>query len=258
MSLRQDYALHITRNIAAENLDLVVSAFCDIPRENFLPPPPWTVISSNGRFLSSSLSDIYSDNLVAILENDNINNGQPSLWAWVLCWSCIKINDTILHYGSGLGYYTAIMAKIVGINGAVYFSEINNLLLQQCTKNLFSYNNCKNISCGQSFLYDFFIASFGMRYIKKDIFEKIKLNGFFIFPMTDKIGKGHFIKINKKLNSFIIEIGRPCYFITSFDYSNNDVSNSFNYPNISSGDRIEVEIPKNLNTALDLFELIGK
>jgi protein-L-isoaspartate(D-aspartate) O-methyltransferase len=64
----------------------VVEAFATVPREHFVGPGPWRVLSPLGGpdYWTTDDSDprrLCHDVLVAIDETRRLNNGQPSLWA---------------------------------------------------------------------------------------------------------------------------------------------------------------------------------
>jgi len=97
----------------------VEAAFAEVPREAFLGPPPWR-IGDGGPKLNrrwSKTSDpakLYQDVLVTLNPEKGINNGQPSLHA--LCIAALRLSrtDHALHIGTGMGYYTAIIAQLAG------------------------------------------------------------------------------------------------------------------------------------------------
>ncbi len=71
------------------------------------------------------LAFIYQDTLVAIDPIRGINIGQPSLHALWLNAINVKAGESVLQVGAGTGYYTAILAHLVGPSGRVYAYEID-------------------------------------------------------------------------------------------------------------------------------------
>ena len=57
--------------------------------------------------------------LVAIDEARRLNNGQPSLWAFLYDQLDLAAGERVLHVGIGAGYHSTILADIVGRDGAV-------------------------------------------------------------------------------------------------------------------------------------------
>jgi protein-L-isoaspartate(D-aspartate) O-methyltransferase len=113
----------------------VEAAFAKVPREAFVGSPPWRV-GSGGALAWSQTSQpeaLYQDVLVSLDRAKGINNGQPSLHA--LCIAAVHPTraDHVLHVGAGAGYYTAILAELVG---SVDAYEIDAALAAQAVRNL--------------------------------------------------------------------------------------------------------------------------
>ena len=68
---------------------------------------------------------LYRDVLVALDEARGINNGQPSLWAFLIDQLDNAAGKNVLHLGCGTGYYTAIMAELAGPTGKITAVEID-------------------------------------------------------------------------------------------------------------------------------------
>lgn len=98
----------------------VEAAFAAVPREKFLRPGPWQIVRwgfvSNSRgYVTTPSRDpvyIYDDVVVALLPERNLNNGQPSLHAWLVASAAPKAGEHVVHIGVGFGYYT--LAHMVG------------------------------------------------------------------------------------------------------------------------------------------------
>lgn len=102
----------------------LAAAFAAVPREDHLPPGPWRGIGGFGVFsLSRDPRLVYRDALFALDERLGINNGQPSLHASWLHAAAIRPGARVAHIGAGTGYYTAIIAHLVGPAGAVVAVE---------------------------------------------------------------------------------------------------------------------------------------
>jgi protein-L-isoaspartate(D-aspartate) O-methyltransferase len=99
-------------------------AFATVPREDFLPPPPWTIYGPFGAQSTRDAADLCVDALVAIDRAKGINNGQPSLHAEWIAAVDPQPGETVVHVGCGGGYYTAILAELAGEAGRVIAYEI--------------------------------------------------------------------------------------------------------------------------------------
>jgi protein-L-isoaspartate(D-aspartate) O-methyltransferase len=135
---RQAYAAEITRRVSDPRIE---AAFAAVPREDFAGPPPWRV-GSGGLFRQTSSDDparLYDDVLVAIDARRGINNGQPSLHAQSIDALRIKEGETVVQIGAGAGYYTAILAHLVGPAGNVVAYEIEPDIAERAKANLARY-----------------------------------------------------------------------------------------------------------------------
>ena len=137
---RQHYAeeLRFTANLRSR---AVVDAFATVPRERFLGPGPWRVLSpmAMAEYWTTEDADprhLYHDVLIAIDEPRRLNNGQPSLWARMYDQLELSRGGHVVHVGAGTGYYSAILAEMVGRTGRVTAIEIDPLLAARAKENL--------------------------------------------------------------------------------------------------------------------------
>jgi protein-L-isoaspartate(D-aspartate) O-methyltransferase len=70
------------------------------------------------------------------LPKRNLNNGQPSLHAALIAAAAPQPGEHVLHIGVGVGYYTAILAELVGATGRVTAIEYDAELAARATANL--------------------------------------------------------------------------------------------------------------------------
>lgn len=127
MTTNPDATAEARRRYAAalrHGLPALERAFATVRREDFLPPPPWTLHAPAGSETTSDPAALYGDALVAIDPVKGINNGQPSLHAEWIAAVDPQPGETILHVGCGGGYYTAILAELVGETGRVFAYEV--------------------------------------------------------------------------------------------------------------------------------------
>jgi protein-L-isoaspartate(D-aspartate) O-methyltransferase len=135
---RRRYAGKIAEIVGLED-PRIGRAFASVPREDFLPPPPWTVISHGTAVRTSGIADIYDNVLVAIDRRRGINNGEPALHAAWMAAVSPQPGETVIHVGAGTGYYTAILAILVELGGRVEAYEYEADLAAQAADNLSGY-----------------------------------------------------------------------------------------------------------------------
>ena len=123
---RQFYAAYVLGQAEADAPRLL-SAFNTVRREAFCGPGPWKIHTESGYVDTPSGNPryLYQDVLIAIDPARGVNNGQPSLHARSLASVAPKIGDRVLHIGAGTGYYSAILAELVGPTGLVEAREID-------------------------------------------------------------------------------------------------------------------------------------
>lgn len=128
---------------------MLVRAFAEVPREHYLGPGPWKVLTSRKRGLrwrgntfgyrltpNTHPRYIYDDILVGIFPERLLNNGLPSALALWFDNLELKRGERVVHIGCGTGYYSAILAHVVGPVGHVTAVEIDDELALRAKANL--------------------------------------------------------------------------------------------------------------------------
>jgi len=89
---------------------------------------------------------LYENVLVALDPDRNINNGEPRLWAVLFDLLGIAVGTSVAHVGSGTGYYSAILAELVGPSGRVTAIEVIPDFALQTWENLAPWPQAKTIA----------------------------------------------------------------------------------------------------------------
>jgi protein-L-isoaspartate(D-aspartate) O-methyltransferase len=139
--VRRAYAMQV---MAAAGTDdpRVEAAFAAVKREDFLGPGPWAILRRripNPGYVTTPSADpvyLYINGVVGILPERNLNNGEPSLHAALTASAAPRAGEHLVHVGAGVGYYTAIMAELVGPSGAVTAIEFDPGLAERAAANL--------------------------------------------------------------------------------------------------------------------------
>jgi protein-L-isoaspartate(D-aspartate) O-methyltransferase len=150
--------MELRRRFFAEELEAVgklrtpalVEAFARVPRDQFLPPGPWTVLSDSGESYmmgggmrtrltpDADPAHVHHNIAVAIDADRQLFNGQPAtLGTWIDALD-LRRGARVLHVGSGLGYYTAVMGECAGETGRVVAFEVDDALAGEATRRLAS------------------------------------------------------------------------------------------------------------------------
>ncbi|UGY18255.1 protein-L-isoaspartate O-methyltransferase family protein [Bradyrhizobium septentrionale] len=147
--IRAAYAKQI---MAAANVrdTRVAAAFAAIPREDFVGPGPWMMLRWWTRdYVPTPDADpvyLYTNDLVALLPDRRLNNGQPSLHAHLMHQAAPADGEHVVHVGTGTGYYTALLAHLVGPTGRVTGIEYDPELAARARANLTAYMNVEIIA----------------------------------------------------------------------------------------------------------------
>jgi protein-L-isoaspartate(D-aspartate) O-methyltransferase len=209
-TVRRSYAeeLRFTAHIRSSP---VVAAFAGVPRERFVGVGPWRVRSPMDMAVYWTTEDadpraVYHDVLVALDEARGINNGQPSLWAFLLDQLNIVAGEQVLHLGCGTGYYTAIMAELVGPTGQVTAIEIDTGLAEKAHAALMPWRQITVSNAnGASMSFepaDLVVASAGATHPLPSWLDALKLGGRLLFPMTATQGPGGMLLITREADAF--------------------------------------------------------
>jgi protein-L-isoaspartate(D-aspartate) O-methyltransferase len=116
----------------------IAAAFAAIPRERFLGPPPWRIHwpGDDSWGYTDDPATLYQDVLVSLGACEGLNNGQPSLHALCLAALAPRKGERVVQVGAGGGYYTAVLALLVGETGRVDAYEIEPELAARAEANL--------------------------------------------------------------------------------------------------------------------------
>ena len=191
---RQRYAAEL-RFTAKVRSSAVVDAFATVPREQFVGPGPWRIKSpmDAAEYWTTdddSPSQVYHDVLIALDESRGINNGQPSLWAYLFDHLDLIPGEQVLHLGCGTGYYTAIIAELVGSAGRVTAVEIDATLAEKAEIALADWSQVKVIhadGAGTSFEpVNAIVASAGATHPLSSWLDALRPGGRLLFPMTTR------------------------------------------------------------------------
>lgn len=188
---RRNYALQLLAKAGVDDNERLLAAFARVPREDYVGPPPWIfddVYSGGYRPVASTDPIVlYQDVLVGLKTEKGINNGSPSLHAAAFDAFKIREGETVVHMGAGVGYYTAIMAELVGPSGRVIGVEYDASLAQRAKANLASYANVEVVQ-GDAFDWpkeeaDVIYANFALDHPPEAWIEKLAPYGRLIFPL---------------------------------------------------------------------------
>lgn len=143
--VRRAYAKQMLAVAGVSDDPRVEAAFAAVPRERHLGPPPWRMVPIGGHRTPSVADPVlaYQDVLFALDPERGVNNGSPSLHASWLHHADLRLGERVVHLGAGTGYYTALIAHLVGESGRVVAVEYDGRLAEEARNNLAHLRNVR-------------------------------------------------------------------------------------------------------------------
>jgi protein-L-isoaspartate(D-aspartate) O-methyltransferase len=137
--VRRAYAKQLLA-IAGVKEPRMESAFAAVRREHFLGTGPWQIFRWwSGRYVPTPDADpvyLYTNDVIGIDPERQINNGEPAWHAILIAAALPRLGEHVVHIGAGVGYYTAILAHLVGPTGRVTGVEYAPDLAKRAGANL--------------------------------------------------------------------------------------------------------------------------
>lgn len=166
-------------------------AFATVPREAFLGPGPWHTFTAGlkpGVTPDADPAHVYQNVLVTIDAGKRLNNGEPRFWAMLFERLQPAAGERAIHVGSGTGYYTALIAEMVGPEGRVCAIEYEPDLAEKARANLAPWTNVELLAGDGMALAkgaaDVVVASCGLDQVPLDWVRLLNDGGRLMIPLT--------------------------------------------------------------------------
>ena len=199
---REFFAKLVTANVGLPPGTELEAAFASTPREQFVGPPPWRMFTRSGYVESpDDPALLYQDVVVSLGGEGPFNNGQPTLHAACIATLNVKKGERVVHVGAGTGYYTTILAKLVGDTGTVDAYEVAPEFARRAAQNLaeFSYVTVHARSGAEGPLpaCDVLYVNAGATEPMDLWLDAMRPGGRVLFPMTPADGSGAMLLVTK-------------------------------------------------------------
>ncbi|HMA52711.1 MAG TPA: methyltransferase domain-containing protein, partial [Magnetospirillaceae bacterium] len=197
----------------------ILNAFRTVPREDFLPPGPWTIEGIDGSlFLTPDDNPSHIQHAVGVVLKQGgelgLHCANPAPVAKALQNTGFRLGDRVLHVGAGLGYVSALIAELIGPSGRAVAAEIDPSLAASARRSLAPWpyvevaGDALALAAGS---YDVIFSSAGMATIPTVWLDSLAAGGRMMVPLTGTNGSGftfHFRRIDDalfeaKLESFV-------------------------------------------------------
>ena len=208
-ALREHFAEEFTYT-ADLTSPAVIRAFARVPRERYLGPGPWRIFQPYARcYWTTPDADpkhLYHDVLVAIDEMRLLNNGQPSFLAFLIEALELQEGDHAVHVGCGTGYFTAILAELVGPGGRVTAIEVDADLSARSRGNLADLPNVEVVHADGG-EHDFgpanaILVNAGATHPRRIWLDSLRPTGKLVLPLTGLYGTGWVLKVVNQAEGF--------------------------------------------------------
>ncbi len=200
---RNFYANFIVRSQGSSS-EALIAAFACVERERYVGKGPWQIFIGSG-YLSTISDDprlLYQDVLVGLAADRGINNGQPTLHARCLDDCALREGESVIHIGAGTGYYTAILAALVGPTGSVTAYEIETDLSEAARNNLGHLSHVRVLcaSATEAALpqADVIYVNAGATHPLPSWLDALRIGGRLVFPLTPNEGYGCMLKVTRR------------------------------------------------------------
>src|SRR6266481_5927977 len=100
---------------------------------------PWQIARWGGGYRTTPDPDpvyLYTDDVIGILPERNLNNGQPSLHAALIAAAAPQPGEHVVHVGAGVGYDRRFSRSWSASRGRVTAVEFDAELAARATANL--------------------------------------------------------------------------------------------------------------------------
>ncbi len=221
-SARRFFAAELCR-INRISSPAILAAFSTVPRERFVGPSPWMIQASGEQSFTESAdpADVYQDALIVLDAAKRLNNGQPSLWAIHLSLLDLHPGEHVLHLGCGAGYYSAILAELVGPRGRVVAVEIDADLAGRAHIALEPWPQVVVVHAdgarGPFAPADAIVVSAGATHPLASWLAALEPEGKLLFPLTPTRGPGAMATLTRKSERFFAATLRGSVFFVDFE-----------------------------------------
>lgn len=165
-------------------------------------PGPWSVLRAPGGYRSTPNDDplhLYRDVTIAIDPERALHSGQPSLIALLMSHLEVGPGSRVLHIGCGAGYFTAVLAELVGASGRVTAFEVDGALAERARAALERWQQIDVVTAdgtvGDLPLAGAILVHAGVTRPPEAWLDRLTARGRLVFPLTDAQGRGGCVRV---------------------------------------------------------------
>jgi protein-L-isoaspartate(D-aspartate) O-methyltransferase len=206
----------------------IEEAFARVPREAFFGPGPWQVAMLDASNLSAYRyvqtaddrpQQLYHNVTLALDADQALVTALPSSVAQCLHELDIQPRQRVLHLGAGVGYYTAVLAELVGAGGQVWATEVHPELGRRALQALQSWPQVHaevRIDLPEEAVeLDAMFINTGVTHLEPDWLDRMAINARLLVPLTTsltpQVSAGLWMLITRQADSWSARPGLPAY-----------------------------------------------
>lgn len=200
----------------------LIEALTRVPREKFLGPGPWQiaipdVATGTVQYVPTPSADpryVYHNVVIVLDRSRDLTNGHPGTLTHYISALELVPGNRVYHMGAGAGYYTAIIAEVVGDSGAVIAAEVHSELGPRAKANLADRPNV-TIHAGDGTEFDpgecdAMLINAGMTHPLPLWLDRLREGGRLLVPITmpmaPNLGKGVMLKIVRHATGYTAQV----------------------------------------------------
>jgi len=194
----------------------IKAAFAKVPRHEFLDPGPWRLAEDGTATESDDPAIVYQDLGLEIARGMALPTGLPSLHARLLDACRLAAGEQVVHVGAGRGYFTAIMAELVGTKGVVRAFEIEPGLAEMARRSLAQWPQVHveaRSGTGEHGAADAIYVSAGVQQIPLAWLRSLREGGRLLLPLVPGDGEGGVLLVTRGPRGFAARFVAPARFV---------------------------------------------
>lgn len=194
----------------------IKAAFAKVPRHEFLDPGPWRFSEDGPPTESDDPALLYQDLGLEIARGMPLPTGLPSLHARCLEACRPAAGEHVVHVGAGRGYFTAILAELVGVEGSVRAIEIQPELAALAQQALSRWTQV-HVECrsgtGEHESADVIYVSAGVQQIPLAWLRSLREGGRLLLPLVPGHAEGGVLLVTRLAQGFGARFVAPARFV---------------------------------------------
>ncbi len=192
----------------------LLRAFSNVPRHEFIGASPWYFTKDAGPVISDDPALLYQDVAMGLAPQRGITTGLPSLHARCMAACELRLGESVIHVGAGAGYFTAVLAELVGESGSVVAFEVDTALAEAAARNLRRWSQARvEPTAGVVDLpatADLIYVSAGVQQLPRAWFEALAPGGRLLFPLTSGTEEGGIFLVRRLARKTVLQAEFVC------------------------------------------------